>query len=138
MKLSEMFPRRWMVGADLGGKEYTLKIDRVAQEQIQVQGGKKEPRYVLYFKGAKKGLILNRTIGEQIAGVVSSEETDDWRGQAVTIYPVEMRVAGEQRVGIRVRKPVGGAAAASHTEALDHEEEEDATAAVADGERMSK
>ena len=131
MRVKDMFPRRWMVGADLAGKDFTLQIDAVQQEQIQVQGGKKEPRWVLYFKGAKKGLILNRTIAEQIAGVVGSEETQDWGGKVITIYPVEMKVAGEQRVGIRVRKPAAGAAA--HTEALDHEEEEDATAAVVQG-----
>lgn len=131
MKVSELFPKKWMVGADLGGKAYSLKIDSVQQEQIQVQNGNKEPRWVLYFKGAKKGLLLNRTIAEQIAGVVGSEETQDWGGKVITIYPVEMKVAGEQRVGIRVRKPAAGAAA--HTEALDHEEEEDATAAVVGG-----
>lgn len=131
MLVSQMFPRRWMVGADLAGKDFTLKIEAVQQEQIQVQGGKKEPRWVLYFKGAKKGLILNRTIAEQIAGVVGSEETQEWGGKVITIYPVEMKVAGEQRVGIRVRKPAAGAAA--RTEALDHEEEEDATAAALPG-----
>lgn len=109
MKLSDMFPRKYATGADLNGKAVTLTISRVTVEQMRPQAGAPVvDKYVLYFEQAKKGVILSRTLAYQIAEVASSEETSDWPGTQVTLYPKPMRVAGKQRIAIRARPPAHG------------------------------
>lgn len=104
MKIDQMFPRKYATGRDLAGKAVTLTIATVQREQVQL-GRKPEPKFVLRFENAEKGIILNRTMAEQIATITDSRETDKWKGHRVTLYPQPMRVAGKDRVAIRFRAP---------------------------------
>jgi len=106
MKTSDMFPRKYATGADFGGKAVTLTIERMQPEQMRP--GPNAPtttKYVLYFKEAQKGVILNRTLSDQIETITGSDDTDDWPGCRVTLYPVPMQVAGTPRIAIRAREP---------------------------------
>jgi hypothetical protein len=124
MKVSDMFPRKYLGGEDLQGKAYRVVIERVRQEELRVgPGAKPEPKWVMYLSGTRKGIILSRTLAEQVAAAVGSDETDDWTGKTVVIYPEPMTVAGKRRVAIRARAPKAepGAEAAE----MKHEEEEE-------------
>lgn len=124
MKVSEMFPRKYLGGEDLQGKAYRVVIDGVRQEELRVApGAKPELKWVMYLAGTRKGIVLSRTLAEQIAAAAGSDETDDWAGKAVVIYPEPMTVAGKRRVAIRARapKPEAGAEAVE----MKHEEEEE-------------
>lgn len=104
MKLSQMFPRRFATGEDLQGKAVTLTIDRVSGEKMRPQAGAPEvEKWVLYFVETKKGVVLNRTLALQVARCLGSEETEDWKGQRITLYPEPMTVAGKPRIAIRAR-----------------------------------
>jgi hypothetical protein len=106
MRLNDMFPRRYATGADFNNKPVTLTISRVAIEQMRPQvGAPAVDKYVVFFENAEKGVILSKTLAYQIAEVIGSEETNDWVGHRVTLYPLPMRVAGKQRIAIRARKP---------------------------------
>ena len=70
--------------------------------------GSDTKKWVVYFQGAQKGVVLSRTLAEQIAEAVGSVETDDWIGHPVTLYPQNVVVAGKQRIAIRARAAVNG------------------------------
>lgn len=104
MKLSQMFPKRYATGEDLQGKAVTLTISKVSAEKMHPQPNAPEvERFVVYFKEAKKGIILSRTLAYQFAEILSSEDTDDWLGKSITIYPQPMTVAGKRVTAIRAR-----------------------------------
>ncbi len=105
MKLKEMFPRRYATGDDLQGKAVTLTILRVAEEKMRPNPGSPPvDRWVLYFDKAKKGVILSRTLAYNVAEALGSEDTNEWIGKAITLYPEPMNVAGKKRTAIRARK----------------------------------
>jgi hypothetical protein len=105
MKLNEMFPSRYVKGQDLNGRAVTVTIER-----IQLEGMRPNPKspelekYVLYTTEGKKGIVLSKTIATQIARILGSDESDEWKGKKVTLFPTPMTVAGVQRVAIRARK----------------------------------
>lgn len=110
MKLSELFPRKYVSGDDLAGKAWPLTITRVAEEEMRVRAGAApEKKHVVYFEQTEKGVILSRTLAYQIAEAVGSDDTNDWPGKKIVVYPESVMVAGVHRVGIRARTP--GAAA---------------------------
>jgi hypothetical protein len=111
MKLDQMFPRRYAIGEDLQGKAITLTINKITREKMHPQANAPEvEKWVLYFKEARKGVVLNRTLAYQISECLGSDETDDWMGKRITIYPQPMTVAGKKVVAIRARAAESAAA----------------------------
>lgn len=109
MKLSEMFPRKYATGEDLAGRPATLVISKITCEKMRPDPRAPEvEKYVLYFEKATRGIILNRTIAEEIAAIVGSDDTNNWPGCKVTLYPLPLVVAGKQRVAIRAKAPANG------------------------------
>lgn len=109
MKLSDMFPRKYASGEDLGGKAVTLTIASVRTEKMRPQpNAPQQTKYVVHLENATKGVILSRTLAYQIANIAGSEETTDWTGKRITLYPQPMTVAGKKRVAIRARAPKPG------------------------------
>ncbi len=111
MKLDVMFPRKYATGADLKGKDVTLTISTVRAEKMRYgPGAKEEAKYVVYFVQTEKGVILSRTLSNQIDDAVDGEgETNNWKGKRVTLYPLPMVVAGKDKVAIRAKKAANGA-----------------------------
>jgi hypothetical protein len=108
MNVNKMFPSRYATGADLNGKSHTLVIARIAEEEMRPQPtAAPVKKFVLYFKNAQKGIILSRTLTDQIAAVLG-QETEEWTGKKITIYAVPLRVAGKDRLAIRAKAPIDG------------------------------
>ncbi len=126
MKLSEMFPRKYASGADFNGKAATLTIALVRTEKMRPQANAPEQtKYVAYFQGADKGVILCKTLAYEIAEAIGCNEEEDvgnWTGKKVTLYPQPMTVAGKRRIAIRARKPAIGNGTAPPPAALNDEE----------------
>src|SRR4030065_340740 len=102
MKLTQMFPRRYATGEDLQGRAITLTIATISREKMHPQANAPEvEKWVVYFDEAKKGVVLNRTLAYQIAEFLGSEETDDWIGKRITIFPQPMMVAGKKVAAMR-------------------------------------
>ena len=65
-------------------------------------------KFVLHFQNTHKGVILSRTLAQQIAEATGSDDADLWIGKRITIFPQPMTVAGKKRVAIRVKPPING------------------------------
>jgi hypothetical protein len=61
-----------------------------------------DERPVLHFQGADKGLVLNKTNANTIAAIFG-EETDNWFGHPLEVYPSETDYQGKRVACIRVR-----------------------------------
>jgi hypothetical protein len=57
---------------------------------------------IVFFQGAEKGLVLNKTNANTIAGMYSPE-TSNWIGKQVTLFPTQVDFQGRQVAAIRVR-----------------------------------
>lgn len=105
MNINDTFPSKNLKAADLAGAEVIVTIDHVDFEPI---GQQREMKAVVYFKGKQKGLVLNKTNGKKIAAIAGTEETDDWTGVKIRLYPTETEFQGDTVDCIRV-KAVNGA-----------------------------
>lgn len=98
MNIKSAFPSQWLAAAELEGEEKTLKIKDVVLEDV---GSDQKP--VVTFYGAKKGLVLNKTKSVVIADILGSEETDDWAGHYITIFPDRIAFQGKMVDTISIR-----------------------------------
>ena len=105
MKLEEMFPSKYIKGQDLQGRPVNVTITRIQPEKMRPNPQSPElQKFVLHTAEGKKGVVLSKTLASQIAEILESDESDDWIGKKVTLFPVPIVVAGVQRVAIRARK----------------------------------
>jgi hypothetical protein len=104
MKIGSAFPGQYLKCADLNGKRVGVVIDGVTVEDI---GGETKP--VLHFKGKERGLVLNKTNANSISMIVGTDETDNWPGKRITLYPSKTDFQGKRVDCIRVDPPDQGA-----------------------------
>jgi hypothetical protein len=107
MKMSEAFPSKYLKTADLGGKEIELQVDRVEWGDVGTDD-EPETKPVLFFVGKKKGMILNKTNTSVLTNEYG-DETDDWRGKPVIIYPTTAQFKGQPIAAMRIRIPARAA-----------------------------
>lgn len=98
-----MFDEKWVRAWDLGGKELTVVIQKVEAGVLDNHRSKtKDRKPIVWFRGAKKPLALNKTNAKTIAGLYGNE-TEKWVGKPITIYPTRTMMGGEEMDCIRVR-----------------------------------
>lgn len=107
MNINGAFPSTYLKAADLQGRRVSVQIDGVRMEDI---GGEHKP--ILSFVGKDKGLVLNKTNATMIAEICGSEETDEWQGQAIVLYPTKTDFQGKRVDAIRVDYPQANGAKA--------------------------
>jgi len=98
-KVGEAFPSKWLKADDLQGRACVVTISRLASEDV----GDDTEKPVLYFAGKAKGLVLNKTNANIIAEVLGTDEMNDWRGRAITLYPTRVEFQGKKVNAIRVQ-----------------------------------
>lgn len=96
MNIKSAFPSELLKAADLN-KAVMVTIADVTVEKI---GDDEKP--VLHFKGTNKRLALNKTNAAIIAEVLQSDETDDWIGRKIQLYPTKTEYQGKRVPCIRV------------------------------------
>jgi arabinogalactan endo-1,4-beta-galactosidase len=96
MRISAAFPSQYLKAADLLGKRVKVVMSHVAMEDI---GGDHKP--VLYFIGKEKGLVLNKTNANNIAGQYG-DDTDHWSGQTIELVETMVDFQGRTVPAIRV------------------------------------
>jgi len=104
MKISKLFPSKFVKATDLNGKTPTLTMLKVKEEKMG-HGNDAEIKPVLYFKNATKGLVLNRTNGVAIANLYG-DETDGWEGKRITLYATTIRAFGKLQDVIRIKEEI--------------------------------
>lgn len=103
MKVNQMFPSKYLSAADLQGQSVPVTMDRVIMEQIRSDGGL-EDKYVLYFRGKEKGLVLNITNANTIADLYG-HETEDWAGRQIILYSTRVQFGSKMVDAIRINRP---------------------------------
>lgn len=102
-----------LLGAwDLEGRDQIVTIERVEAGELTASGNKKSRKPVMYFRGKKKGVVVNKTNLKTIANIVGSFRAKDWIGKRITIYPTKTMFGGEEKDCIRVRPSAPGRGAA--------------------------
>lgn len=99
MDINQAFPSKFLKAEDLQGREVELTIASCVIEQM----GDGEHKPCLSFRGKEKALVLNKTNANAIIGQMGSDETNDWIGKTIKIYPTQVDFAGRQVAAIRVR-----------------------------------
>lgn len=100
MLISESFPSKYLKAADLKDQQVRVVMDHVVLEDIGDDGMKP----ILYFQGKDKGLCLNKTNSNNIA-MVYGDDTDDWAGRELILYPTMVDFQGRSVPAIRVKVP---------------------------------
>lgn len=106
MKIGSVFPSSFLKADDLQGRRVTVQIDTVTVEDI---GDDRKP--VLHFIGREKGLVLNKTNAAMVTEIAGTDETSDWHGVAVVLYPTRVDFQGKRVDAIRIDKPEAAAPA---------------------------
>ena len=129
MNVHDIYGSKYLTAHDLGGKSFTLTIKAVTLEEMRTHDQKVVKKMVLWFAGANKGLVANRTNAMIVAGLYGPE-TDSWLQRRITIYPTQVRAFGSMQDCIRVReevpsvpKPVAQAPTVEDTSGLDDPED---------------
>lgn len=119
MKMSKVFPSKYLKSPDLNGKRVTVTIRKLAMELMTLPGKKPEEQPVIFFERSEKGLVLNKVNSDVISSFYG-DESDYWPGKQITLYSTTITAFGEEHEVIRVAKkaptpgsnPPGRAAAA--------------------------
>ena len=101
--INDILPTKHLKAADLQGREPVVTIARVAQLPL---GKTREVKWVVYFVGKEKYLILNVTMLRAIAAI-AGDETDRWAGTAVQLFTTTDRdpKTGAQVPVVRLKAP---------------------------------
>ena len=102
MKIGAAFPGQYLKAADLQGKRVRVTIESVDMEDI---GGETKP--VVRFQGKSRGIVLNKTNANAIWGINGSDDTDDWPGTEIILFPSKTDFQGKRVDCIRIDPPDG-------------------------------
>lgn len=129
MRISAIFPSKYLTAADLNGKSFTLTIRTVTLEEMLTHDNKKVQKPVCWFEKAQKGFVMNATNAYVVANLYG-DDTADWPGNRITLYPTQVKAFGKMQDCIRVReeipaqpKPVAQAAQVDEHSDLDDDED---------------
>lgn len=103
--VDEMFPSQWFKAVDLDG-DTLLTIERIAVEQV---GPDREDRWVVFFQGQPKGLLLNKTNATVLGDLYGLSE--DWVGKPIVLFQTQVEAFGGTHDVVRLRAPAGDAVA---------------------------
>lgn len=107
--LELVYPSKYVKAADLRGKDVTVVIDRVLEENLVMVGGKRDRKAVVVMrslqgKPIEKRWVVGKTVLRQIGEAVGEKVVKKWSGKSVTMYPTTCRgTQGGMVECIRVR-----------------------------------
>jgi hypothetical protein len=100
MNINGAFPSKYLKASDFTDPAtYTIKV--VYTEKV---GRDDDLKPVCYFGESDKGLILNRTNANILAGLHGAE-TGEWKGEAIELYSTQVQFGADMVDSIRLRKP---------------------------------
>jgi hypothetical protein len=116
--ISEMYPSKYLRASDLDGDTVATILH---VELREVDEGQSKPTIEFREKHLRP-LVCNRTNASAIAKALGSEDTDDWIGKRITLYPTQTEYKGETVDCVRVRiKPPAAKSQAAKPAARDHQ-----------------
>jgi hypothetical protein len=112
MKREELFPSKYLKCGDLKGRSVVVEIEEAPLEQLKGTDGTVQSKVVLHFVGKRKSMPLNRTNWDSVVEVTGEDDTVNWPGCRIEIYPSTTEMAGKRMDCIRVRAPASKEGAA--------------------------
>jgi len=100
--VDDFFPPNYLRAADLGGEEHVVTIDRVETDVFE-NDGRRQTKPILSFRDGFKPLVVNKTNFLLIAKACG-EDSKDWPGKSICIYPVMVSFRGKVQEAIRVKR----------------------------------
>ena len=117
MHVDLLYPSQYLAASDLKGRDVTLTISRMEHEQLYRKGGGKEWKWVLYFREMEqrhkkdprkpnKRLVLNKKKHPDAIAAIYGNETNDWIGKRITLYPTKDNFGNKLVDCIRIRESI--------------------------------
>ncbi len=105
MKIGQMTTSKYLKGSDVDPPKL-LTFHSFKKENVAKETEPPEHKWVAYFDGEEKGLVLNKVNLERAARAMGSDDTDDWIGKPIVVfYDPNVEFGGKLVGGIRVRAP---------------------------------
>jgi len=98
---TQAFPSRFFKAADIPRDGLVLQIAKVEHEKV---GPDQKNKWVVYFKGQEKQLVLNGTNWELIVVALREDDSDNWMGKTIELYPTKTQFGSKMVDCIRVRR----------------------------------
>jgi hypothetical protein len=105
MKRDDIFPSKYLKASDLKGRPHVVQIKHAPIETLKNPKGEEQRKPVLRFNGVKKTLPLNLTNFDSVAAIVGDDETNNWAGAHIELFPSSTMLGGKTVECIRIRKP---------------------------------
>ena len=104
----DIYGSKYFSAADLHGNQVRRKIGKVDVIELKEKDGSTKKKFIVYFEGVEKPLVLNKTNAQKLAASYGKDRSQ-WVGVVVELY-AEMTSLGKE--GVRLR-PLKSAAAAT-------------------------
>ncbi len=103
MNINDLKESKYLKRNDVGDGTI-VTITGWETKNVAKENEPEEIKCILHFEEFDKGLVLNSTNAQIIAGILKSEETDDWKGGKVVLYDdPNISFGGKLTGGIRAR-----------------------------------
>jgi len=103
----DIYGSKYLSAADLHGETPRRKIGKVEIGNLKEKDGSTKRKFLVYFKGEDKPMVLNWTNAQTLAAALGKDPTA-WIGVVVELY-AEMTSLGKEGVRLRVIKSAGAA-----------------------------
>jgi hypothetical protein len=100
---AKAFPDRFLRGSDLPGPKTVTVIEAVQQKLKDFKSGEMVDKTVLYFDNCSP-LPLTYDNFCAVCDISGQEDSDDWHGITLELYPVTVLIGGKEVVTVKVRK----------------------------------
>jgi len=115
MKRGDAFQSTFLKTSDLAGQEHECTIREVIMEVVEKEDDRETQKPIVYFEGKRKGLVLNVTRWDVLEEMYG-EDTDDWLGKPVIVFPDTTRYKGKRVACMSLRIPKGSELSGSQEE----------------------
>ena len=105
-----MFESKYVGAWDLLGKDLTVTIERIQGGVVEGEGGRKDKAPLIWFKGAKKPMVCNKTNMKTLHSLFGTFSAKGLVGKRITLYATTCKGARGGMVDcVRIRPNAPGA-----------------------------
>jgi hypothetical protein len=101
----DLYGSKYLSASDLHGETPRHRIGKVALTELKEKDGGTKRKYLVYFEGLEKPLVLNKTNAQKLAAAFGKDHSK-WIGIEAELY-AEMTGLGKEGVRLRRLKPPG-------------------------------
>jgi hypothetical protein len=99
--VADMFPSRWLRATDIDD-ELEVQVRHISKEILTGKDGQEE-KFVMWFQGLQKGLVLNKTNALKMGEIFGADDYREWANQRIVLYSTQVEAFGETVQAVRIR-----------------------------------